>query len=130
MGTVFGLPTMTKRDPRSFVLTTLSHMCKTAFQGLRPLDFKTHVGGKCQDSPTFTLKLEVEGLRDQGNLDGWNLYGVPHAMHWVKFLGLLDFASSTMLRQHDTSKPHNPCFIILFCVLLWTKACMNKTVMK
>ena len=82
---------------------------------------------KCQDTPTLHIKLELEGLRDQGNMDGWNLYGVPHAMQWTMSLGLSKFVSSTIPREHDTSKSHNPYFIT---ILLWTKACMIKMVIK
>lgn len=32
------------------------------------------------DSSKFPLKLELEDMRDQGNVDGWSLYGVPCAM--------------------------------------------------
>ena len=68
--------------------------------------------------------LQLEGLRDQGSLNGainlyGILYGLPtilHGMQRIMFHALLDFASSPTQRfgsntksgGPDTSKSHNP----------------------
>jgi hypothetical protein len=65
--------------------------------------------------------LELEDVWDQKTVIGWkNLHEVQHGMQQIKFHALLDIAPSPPKRggsnrkpgDHDTSTPHNPCFIV------------------
>lgn len=48
-----------------------------------------------QTIPLHFTVAELEGVRDQGELDRMrNLHGVLHDMQWVMFHGLLEFVSS------------------------------------
>ena len=67
------------------------------------------------------ITLELEGLWDQGSLNGWN---PPWSSIWLMFHGLPDFVSippqrsesNTRPGNHDTSKSYNPWFGITYCV--------------
>ena len=89
-----------------------------------PLIFKMSYWWKMLRVSHFTL-LELEGLSDQGSLNGWtNLCGVLNGMQWIMFHGPEGLASSPPQRgesktksgDHDTSKSHNSWFMLTYLV--------------